>query len=117
MVLLPLAVLKKKSSEQAILLVLAVVLLVVFRCITMAMPLFTMLEDLFLRAGIEVAYIDILLRAVAVSLTSHVGADLCRDGGSQALAAVVEMAGAVAVLLIATPLLEAVTKLLLGYFG
>lgn len=115
--LLPLAILKKTASEQALLLILAVVLFVVLRCIASAMPLVNMMEELFLRAGIEGAYIDILLRAVVVSLTSHVGAQLCRDGGSQSFAAAVEIAGTVAVLVIATPLLEAVTKLLTGYFG
>ena len=43
-------------------------------------------------------------------------ADLCKDGGSQALASAVELAGAAAALLIALPLLGAVTELLLGYF-
>ena len=44
-------------------------------------------------------------------------ADLCKDGGSQALATAVETAGAVAALVIALPLLEAVVGLLLGYFA
>ena len=43
-------------------------------------------------------------------------ADLCRDGGSQSLATAAETAGSLAVLLIALPLLRAVTDLLLGYF-
>lgn len=43
-------------------------------------------------------------------------ADLCKDGGSQALASAVETSGAVAALAIAMPLLKAVVELLLGYF-
>ena len=48
---------------------------------------------------------------------TKLGSDLCRDGGSQALAGAVEMAGAAAAVVIALPLLESVVGLLLGYFG
>ena len=64
----------------------------------------------------ETAYAAVLLRILAAALVTRFCADLCRDGGSQALAAAVETAGAVAALVIALPLLEAVVGLLLGYF-
>ncbi len=116
-ILLPLALLKKHSAEQAMLLTLAVTAFVVLRCASVAVPLLDTLETLFERAGIESVYIEILLRTVAASLVTRVCADLCRDGGSQALATLVEIAGTVAVLLISLPLLEAVAELLLGQFG
>lgn len=115
--LFPLALLKKKASEQGILLVLAVVLLVVFRSISLAAPWIKAVENLFGQAGIERAYLGILLRTVAVELVANLCAGLCRDGGSQALAAAVELAGAVASLIIALPLMEAVVQLLMGYIG
>lgn len=115
--LLPLALLKKYAAEQAVLLTLALVLLVIFRCITMAAPLLASLERLFLTAGVEGEYIAILLRTVAAALITRLCSNLCRDGGSQAMATAVEFAGAVAALLIAMPLLEAVTNLLNGYFS
>ncbi len=115
--LLPFALLKKYSPEQALLLALAVTSIVLFRCISLAAPLLGTLEALFRRAGIEGAYIAVLLRTVAAALVTHLCAGLCRDGGSQIMAAAVELSGAVAALLIALPLLEAVTELMLGYFG
>lgn len=116
-VLLPLTLLKKHSAEQAMLLTLAVTVFVVLRCISIAAPLLDTLKTLFERAGIEGAYIAILLRTVAASLVTRICADLCRDGGSQALATLVEIAGTVAVLLISLPIFEAVAKLLLGQLG
>ena len=114
---LPFVLLKKYAPEQALLLVFGVVALVVLRSISLAAPLLETLEDLFLKAGIEKAYIEVLLRTVAAALVTHLCAGLCRDGGSQAMASAMEMAGAVASLLIALPLLEAVANLLLEYFG
>ena len=116
-VLLPLALLKKYSAEQAILLTIAVAVLIGIRFVSVIAPFLTTLEQLLSRAGFDREYIDILFRTVAASLVTHLCADLCRDGGSQTLATLAESAGTVAVILIAMPLLKAVTDLLLGYFG
>ena len=116
-ILLPLALLKKYSAEQAILLTIAVAVLIGIRFVSVIVPFLTTLEQLLSRAGFDREYIDILFRTVAASLVTHLCADLCRDGGSQTLATLAESAGTVAVILIAMPLLKAVTDLLLGYFG
>lgn len=114
--LLPVMVLRKKSPEQALLLALAIVAVVMARVLALAAPLLEQLRSLFDQAGVDSSHVSILLRTVAAALVTRLCADLCRDGGSQALGTVVELAGAAAALLIALPLLEAVTGLLLGYF-
>ena len=60
--LFPIILLKKHASEQSILLILAVMLAVFFRCVTLAAPLIKMLGELFQFAGIDGIYIGILLR-------------------------------------------------------
>lgn len=114
--LLPVVLLRKKTPEQALLLTIAVLAAALAFLLGQAVPLVERLRSLFAQAGIEAAYVSVLLRTVAAALVTRLCADLCRDGGSQAMASVVETAGAVAALLIALPLLEAVAALLLGYF-
>lgn len=114
--LLPLAVLRRHTPEQALLLTLAAAAVVLARLLALAAPLLEQLEALFAQAGVEADHVAILLRTVAAALVSRLCGDLCRDSGSQTLGTVVELAGAAAALLIALPLLEAVASLLLGYF-
>lgn len=114
--LLPVMVLRGKNPEQALLLVLAIAAVVLGRVLALTAPLLERLEALFRQAGVESGHVAILLRTVAAALVTRLCGDLCRDGGSQALGTVVELAGAAAALLIALPLLEAVAQLLLGYF-
>ena len=114
--LLPVILLRRQSPEQALLLTLAILAVVMARCLSLAVPLLAELRALFGRAGIEAAYVSILLRTTAAALVTRFCADLCKDGGSQALATAVETAGAIAALAIALPLLQAVVDLLLGYF-
>ena len=112
---LPVVLLRRKTPEQALLLTAAVLAVVLGRCLTLAAPLLEELRLLFGRAGVEAAYLTVLLRTLAAALVTRLCADLCRDGGSQALASAVELAGAAASLVIALPLLEAVVELLLGW--
>ena len=114
--LLPVILLRKNAPEQAMLLTLAILAVVMARCLEQAAPLLDELRALFARAGVETAYVSILLRTAAAAVVTRLCADLCKDGGSQALASAVKLAGAAAALLIALPLLGAVTELLLGYF-
>lgn len=113
---LPVVLLRKKTPEQALLLTVAVLVTVAVRCLSLTVPLLEELRALLARAGLEEAYLSILLKTTAAALVTRFCADLCRDGGSQALAAAVETVGAVASLAIALPLLQAVVELLLGYF-
>ena len=114
--LLPVMVLRGKNPEQALLLVLAIAAVVLGRVLALTPPLLERLDPLFQQAGVESGHVAILLRTVAAALVTRLCGDLCRDGGSQTLGTVVELAGAAAALLIALPLLEAVAQLLLGYF-
>ena len=114
--LLPILVLRKNAPEQALLLVLAIAAVVTARVLALAAPLLEQLRTLFDQAGVDSSHVSILLRTVAAALVSRLCGDLCRDSGSQALGAVVELAGTAAALLISLPLLEAVAGLLMGYF-
>ena len=114
--ILPVVLLRKQTPEQALLLTIAILAVAAARCVSMALPLMEELRALFDRAGIEPLYLSILLRTLAAALVTRLCADLCKDGGSQALASAVETAGAVAALAIAMPLRKAVIELLLGYF-
>ena len=114
--ILPVVLLRKQTPEQALLLTIAILAVAAARCVSLALPLMEELRALFDRAGIEPLYLSILLRTLAAALVTRLCADLCKDGGSQALASAVETSGAVAALAIAMPLLKAVIELLLGYF-
>ena len=113
---LPVVVLRQKTPEQALLLTIAILAVVLAECLAEAAPLLEELRGLFQRAGVETAHISVLLRTTAAALVTRFCADLCKDGGSQALASAVETAGAAASLLIALPLLKAVVTLLTGFF-
>ena len=103
--------LKKNAPEQALLLTAAILSLALLRCLSLAAPLLETLGSLFERA------VGVLAKTAAAAAVTRLASDLCKDGGSQAMASAVELAGAVVSLVIALPLVEAVAELLLGFFA
>ncbi|PZN13490.1 MAG: stage III sporulation protein AD [Bacillota bacterium] len=98
------AVLLSLVTAAAVLLLLAGQVQAVIRVITQVAE----------RASLDMRYLDVLLRIVGVAYLSEFGAQLCRDAGESALAAKVELAGKIVILLLSVPVLMAVLELLLG---
>ncbi len=117
-VCLPLAaLLRRREPELALVLTAAALLLALVHSLAAAAPLLEELRSLMVRAGLEEARLGILLRCLGAAVVTRITAGLCRDGGSQALAEAVELAGALAGLAIAFPLVRSVVELVLRYFG
>lgn len=60
-------------------------------------------------------YFKTALKALGISYVTSFAANTCRDAGQTALAAKAELAGRIAILLLAVPLLEAVLRLALEF--
>jgi stage III sporulation protein AD len=67
--------------------------------------------------GTGISYLGVVLRVIGVAYVAEFGAQVCRDAGEGALAAKVELAGKLAVVLLAAPVVVAVLDLVLGMLG
>lgn len=106
-------VVKRGSPELALLLTLGAAVAVLLFLVGALKELMTFLSELGERSGVSRQLFLPLYKTVGIALVVKVGGELCRDAGESALAAVVEMAGAICALLVALPLLRAVLSLLL----
>ena len=111
------ALLRRREPELALLLTAAALTLALVHSLGAAAPVLEELSRLMDRSGLEKAPFGALLRCLGAAVVTRIAAGLCRDGGSQALAEAVELAGALAGLTIALPLVRAVTELVLGFFA
>jgi len=114
--LVPILLLRKSAPEQAFLLTAAVLAAALFRCAQTLSPVLVRIQALLKEAGLSAESCGILLRVTVLTVISRLCADLCRDGGSHALGAVVELAGTVGALAVSMPLLEKAVTLLMRYF-
>lgn len=107
--------LKKDAPAIAILLSLVAGVLILLRAFEMADGVLSNLTGLLDQGGIERDLYLPVLKCVGVAVVVRVMGALCRDNGQGALAAKLEIAGAVLALALCLPLVEQVLALASGW--
>ncbi len=97
-------VLRQYKSEYSLFVsLMAGILLLTFLMENIA-PLLEEMGELLRSAGLEEDYLEILLKSLGVCFLVQLSSDACRDAGESAIAAKIEAAGKMAVLLLSLPL-------------
>lgn len=107
-------VIKKNSPEMSLVLALAVALLVVGLGLELVSAVLDFLEVLQSAAGLSPALIGPVIKTVGIGILTRLAADVCKDAGQGAIASTVELAGTVAALYIALPLMQTVFQMIGG---
>lgn len=105
--------LKKGSSELALLLTLAAVTLAFAGLSGILRELMDFLRELSEAAGIGNGLLEPLYKTIGIALIVKIGGSLCRDAGESALASVIETAGTICALLVSIPLFRIALRTLL----
>ena len=105
---------KKQSPEIAILITITASVLIFF----MVMPLLTEAVGIFSRIGGMMdgglRYVGLALRVVGVAYMAELGASVCQDAGESAIAAKIDFAGRIIILVMATPVIVEIVGLIMG---
>jgi stage III sporulation protein AD len=80
-------------------------------------PALDTVNNLVSRAGIDNNYFKILLKTLGICYIAKFAADLCRDAGKTSMAGNIELAGRVAVVLLALPLVENLIGIIVTLIG
>ena len=107
-------VVKQNAQGVALALTLAAGALILGQVLGAASAVRALLDELGERAGLSPAVLDPVIKTVGIAILTRISAEVCRDAGEGALAAVVETAGAVLALWVALPLLRAVLDTVTG---
>jgi stage III sporulation protein AD len=99
-------VIKKNSPEMALLLTIAVAVAAMFMVASALKSVVEFVKSLADTAGLSPAVLTIVLKTVGIAILTKLSADVCRDAGQQSVATGIELAGAVAALCIALPLMR-----------
>ncbi len=88
----------------AFILQLALGVLIIWRLLPLLDEVLQVFRRVADEAGLNQLYLSVLLKIIAVSYVAEFASGLCRDAGESALAAKVELAAKVVVLLLAVPI-------------
>ena len=109
--------LKKYNPEYSILISLGAGALLLWMILSKISPAISQIRELISAAGISGEYGVILLKTLGVCFLTHLSADSCRDAGEGALAAKVELAGKLFIVILALPLFQQIAGSALSLIG
>ena len=72
------------------------------------------LQDIALKANINIVYLNIVLKILAISYIASFCSEICKDAGSNNIATKVEFGGKILILFLAVPILMAVLQSILN---
>ena len=107
-------VIKKNSPELGLVLALSIALLVVGLGMELVNTILDFVEVLQDAAGLSPALLTPVIKTVGIGIVTRLAADICKDAGQGAIASTVELAGTVAALYIALPLMQTVFQMIGG---
>lgn len=110
-------VLKKQVAELSMVLALVAGGLILFLSMEALGQCLAFLSALADTAGLSPAVLTPVIKSVGIALLTRMTAELCRDAGESGIAVVVDMAGVVAALVVALPLMQSVLAMILSLQG
>ena len=106
-------VLKEEKPEMAVAISIVTGLVIFVFVITKLNSVMTVLKHFAAKANIDVLYFSTILKVIAIAYITEFGAQICRDAGEGAIAAKVEFAGKVLIMVIAIPILAALMDIVI----
>lgn len=109
-----LSLLRGAHAPLGVQLSVAIVLSVLLILMNPLRELMLFFSELGRRSGMQGIYLDTVLRTIGIAYITAIGTQVAKDAGESGLAAVVELAGKVFILLAAVPVLGAILASLLS---
>ena len=109
--------LKKYSPEISIVIAIAAGAILLVSILSRTMPVVRSLQQLTDSIGLDPQYGVVLMKTIGICFLCQFTSDACKDAGQNALAAKVELATKIAVLLLALPLMENILQMTAGWMS
>ncbi|MGN0586942.1 MAG: SpoIIIAC/SpoIIIAD family protein [Oscillospiraceae bacterium] len=110
-------ILGAQGREYALYIKIAAVCMIMSAVVVYISPVIDGINSIFLRADIDDKYITVLFKAVGICYISQFACDICKDSGENALATQAELAGKAALIVLAMPLVEELTGIVVSLSG
>ncbi|UFT97739.1 stage III sporulation protein AD [Radiobacillus kanasensis] len=108
-------ILKEQKSSMAFFLILLTGIFIFIIVVEQIAHIFDLIQHLGQKAHVDGMYIETILKIIGIAYIAEFGAHLTRDAGLSSIAAKIELAGKVFILVLAVPILTAVIETILGF--
>lgn len=104
-------ILKQYKPEYSIFISIAAGVLIFLSVLAVIRPIMDYISSLTEQTGLSGEYAEVLIKSLAVCYITQLASDCCTDAGETAIAGKLQIAGRIAILLIALPMFQSLTEL------
>ncbi|WP_188453686.1 stage III sporulation protein AD [Virgibacillus oceani] len=108
-------ILKDQNASFAFFLIVITGIIIFLAIIRQIGTIFQLIESLGEKANIDGMYMKTILKIIGIAYIAELGANITKDAGLEAVAAKIELAGKVFILLLAIPIITAVIEAILNF--
>ena len=104
-------VLKQYKPEYSLFISISAGVLIFLSVLAVIRPIMDFINSLTEQTGLSGVYAEVLIKSLAVCYITQLASDCCTDAGETAIAGKLQIAGKIAILLIALPMFQSLTEL------
>ncbi|NLI68223.1 MAG: stage III sporulation protein AD [Bacilli bacterium] len=108
-------IVKEIQPNAAFILVLVASIIIFFQLIEQIRTVILFIESLAVRAAVDSYYLATILKIIGIAYIVEISANLTKDSGLTSLAAKIELAGKIFILLLALPIIQAVIEVIIQF--
>lgn len=108
-------IVKEIQPNLAFILVLVASIIIFFQLIEQIRTVILFIESLAVRAAVDSYYLATILKIIGIAYIVEISANLTKDSGLTSLAAKIELAGKIFILLLALPIIQAVIEVIIQF--
>ena len=96
--------LKNSRPEISMVLSLVSTIILLFYILPFIKQIFSALNNISQLIGVDREYVEPVFKVIGIAYITQIGGDLCKDAGESAIASKIELAGKIAIILLALPI-------------
>lgn len=108
-------VVKDLNASFAFFVVMITAIIIFFIIIKQIGVIFNLIESLGEKATIDGIYMETILKIIGIAYITELGANIVKDAGLSSISVKIELAGKIAILLLAIPIITAVIDAILSF--
>lgn len=109
--------LRQYRPEYALMVSLIFSVIIFWAALEALWPVIQRIQSLLHGAGEGSAYIEVLLKALGICFITQIASESCRDAGESSIASKIELAGRLALVVLALPMFEQILAIALGFLS
>lgn len=110
-------ILIKDVNEVFAFFIILMTVIIIFTIIfTQLASILSFIENLAHKSQVNDFHLKTILKIIAIAYITEIGSNITQDAGLRSLATKIELAGKIAILLLAIPILTAVIEMILNFF-